>query len=47
MEPNHTSNLPEPIIVPGIMELIRENKERISLETWGMTYEEKMAYFER
>jgi hypothetical protein len=47
MDATKKTALPEPVIVPGIMELIRKNKERISLETWGMSYEEVNAYFER
>ncbi|GHT23732.1 hypothetical protein AGMMS4957_15690 [Bacteroidia bacterium] len=39
--------LPTPEIIPGIMELIRANKDRISLETFNMTYDEKMDYFAR
>jgi hypothetical protein len=42
-----TANLPQPVIIPGIMELIRNNKDRISLETYDMTYEEKMKYYAR
>jgi hypothetical protein len=45
-----TSNippLPKSVIIPGIMELIRKNKDRISLETFDMTYEETMEYFRR
>jgi hypothetical protein len=47
MKTSNIPPLPEPVIIPGIMELIRENKDRISLETFDMTYEEKMEYFRR
>jgi hypothetical protein len=47
MKTNDTATLPKPVIIPGIMELIRKNKDRISLETFDMTYEEKMEYFRR
>jgi hypothetical protein len=47
METNNTFTLPKPVIVPGIMELIRKNKDRISLEIFDMTYEEKMEYFKQ
>jgi hypothetical protein len=47
MMTNNTFTLPKPVIVPGIMELIRKNKDQISLETFDMTYEEKMEYFKR
>ncbi|MDR0565585.1 MAG: hypothetical protein LBG47_00885 [Prevotellaceae bacterium] len=47
MKPSNTPPLPKPVVIPGIMELIRANKDRISLETFDMTYEEKMEYFRR
>jgi hypothetical protein len=47
MKTSNIPPLPEPVIIPGIMELIRANKDRISLETFGMTYEETMEYFRR
>jgi hypothetical protein len=47
MNPSNTPKLPEPVIIPGIMKLIRKNKDRISLETFDMTCEEKMEYFKR
>jgi hypothetical protein len=47
MRPSNIPPLPEPVIIPGIMELIRANKDRISLEIFDMTYEEKMEYFRR
>jgi hypothetical protein len=47
MKTSNRPPLPEPVIIPGIMELIRANKDRISLETFDMTYEEKMEYFKR
>jgi hypothetical protein len=47
MAANNIPSLPKPVIIPGIMELIRENKDRISLETFDMTYEEKKEYFRR
>jgi hypothetical protein len=47
MEPTNLPPLPKPVIIPGIMELIRKNKDRISLETFDMSYEEKMEYFRR
>ncbi|MDR0581434.1 MAG: hypothetical protein LBG31_00555 [Prevotellaceae bacterium] len=42
---NPASKLPEQVIIPGIMEFIRAEKERISLETYDMTTEEVMEYF--
>jgi hypothetical protein len=47
METTKIPTLPPPVIIPGIMELIRKNKDRISLETIDMTFEETIAYFER
>jgi hypothetical protein len=47
METINARPLPKSVIIPGIMELIRKNKDAISLETFGMTYEEKKAYFKR
>jgi hypothetical protein len=47
MTANSNATSPKPVIVPGIMELIRKNKDRISLETFDMTYEETRQYFER
>ncbi|MDR0581432.1 MAG: hypothetical protein LBG31_00545 [Prevotellaceae bacterium] len=44
---NPASKLPEQVIIPGIMEFLRANSERISLETYGKSYEEVTDYFER
>jgi hypothetical protein len=43
----NNSPLPEPVIIPGIMELIRANKDRFNLETFDMTFEEMKEYFRR
>ncbi|MDR2286154.1 MAG: hypothetical protein LBE04_01570 [Prevotellaceae bacterium] len=47
MKTSNHSRLPKPVLIPGIMELIRANKDRISLETFDMTYEETKEYFRR
>jgi hypothetical protein len=47
METTNLPPLPEPVIIPGIMELIFKNKERISLETYDLSPEEVVAYFQR
>jgi hypothetical protein len=47
MKPSSIPTLPKPVIIPGIMELIRKNKDQISLEIFDMTFEEKKEYFRR
>ncbi|GHT52627.1 hypothetical protein AGMMS49982_13360 [Bacteroidia bacterium] len=42
-----TAKLPEPVIIPGIMQTLREITEKISLDTYGMTFEESQAYFNK
>jgi hypothetical protein len=39
MKPSDIPTLPKPVVIPCTMELAGENKERINLETFGMTYE--------
>ncbi|GHT54093.1 hypothetical protein AGMMS49982_18230 [Bacteroidia bacterium] len=39
-----TNELPKPVIIPGIMETLREIKDRISLDIMNMTYEEEIEY---
>lgn len=39
-----TSKLPEPVIIPGIMQTLREIKDKISLEMMDMTTEERLKY---
>jgi hypothetical protein len=39
-----TSKLPEPMIIPGIMQTLREIKDKISLEMMDMTTEERLKY---
>ena len=39
-----TSKLPKPVIIPGIMQTLREIKDKISLEMMNMTTEERLNY---
>jgi hypothetical protein len=46
METTNLPPLPEPVIIPGIMERIRTIKDRMSLEMAEMTYETLHRYLE-
>ncbi|GHT03461.1 hypothetical protein AGMMS49525_08570 [Bacteroidia bacterium] len=39
-----TSKLPEPVIIPGIMQTLRNIKDQISLDIMDMTFEEEQEY---
>lgn len=39
-----TSKLPKSVIIPGIMQTLREIKDKISLEMMDMTTEERLKY---
>ncbi|MDR3094784.1 MAG: hypothetical protein LBU62_09120 [Bacteroidales bacterium] len=39
-----TIKLPEPVIIPGIMQTLRDIKDKISLDIMDMTYEEEREY---
>jgi hypothetical protein len=39
-----TNKLPEPVIIPGIMQALREIKDKISLDIMDMTFEEEQEY---
>ncbi|GHT52400.1 hypothetical protein AGMMS49982_12540 [Bacteroidia bacterium] len=39
-----TNELPKPVIIPGIMETLREIKNQMSLEMMDMTTEERLEY---
>jgi hypothetical protein len=41
-----TTKLPEPVIIPGIMQTIREIRDAVSLEIQDMTYEQERAYLD-
>jgi hypothetical protein len=36
--------LPEPVIIPGIMEILRSIKDRMSCEMMNMSYEDLHRY---
>jgi hypothetical protein len=42
-----TTKLPEPVIIPGIMQTIREIRDKVSREIKDMTYEQERAYLDR
>ncbi|GHV63417.1 hypothetical protein FACS1894195_5620 [Bacteroidia bacterium] len=39
-----TNKLPKPVMIPGIMQTLREIKDKISLEMMNMSTEERLMY---